>query len=123
MRTETRRIVPMASVADVPRSIAFYAHLGFAVENDFTPADATAPSWAWLESAGAALMVTQACDPVVPAQQAVLFYLYVEDVAEAHQAFAAAGLAPGPIETPFYAPQGEFRLADPDGYCLMISHI
>jgi hypothetical protein len=27
------------------------------------------------------------------------------------------------ITTPFYAPRGEFRLVDPDGYCLMITHV
>lgn len=30
----TRQIVPMASVADVERSITFYAHLGFEVGNN-----------------------------------------------------------------------------------------
>jgi hypothetical protein len=53
----------------------------------------------------------------------VLFYLYVEVVATAREALSAAGLEPGPVTTPFYAPRGEFRLVDPDGYCLMITHV
>ncbi len=118
-----KRLVPMAFVADVPRSIAFYQKLGFSVENTFTPPDAVAPAWAWLESAEAQLMVTKACEPVVPEQQAVLFYVYTDDVTETWNQLAAAGLKPGEIATPFYAPQGEFRLADPDGYALMVTHV
>ncbi|MGH9853420.1 MAG: VOC family protein [Blastocatellia bacterium] len=120
---QTKRLVAMAFVAGVPRSVAFYEHLGFSVANSFTPPDAEVPNWAWLESDGAQLMVAGAGEPVVPEQQAVLFYLYVEDVAAAREALAAAGLNPGPITTPFYAPRGEFRLVDPDGYCLMITHV
>ena len=67
-------------------------------------------------------MVARASEPVEPDRQAVLFYLYVDDVAAAQEALAAAGAEVGPITTPFYAPKGEFRLTDPDGYCLMISH-
>ena len=33
-----------------------------------------------------------------------------------------AGLNPGAISTPFYAPQGEFELVDPDNYIVMVSH-
>ncbi len=68
-------------------------------------------------------MITTACDPIIPEQQAILFYLYVDDVAATRDELVAARLQPGPIETPFYAPQGEFRLTDPDGYALMISHM
>ncbi len=111
----------MASVADVERSIAFYAHLGFAVGNTFTPQNATKPSWAWLHSGDAQFMVSTASKPV-PEQHSVLFYVYTDDVAAAHESLAAAGLNPGEIKTPFYSPRGEFKLADPDGYILMITH-
>jgi catechol 2,3-dioxygenase-like lactoylglutathione lyase family enzyme len=40
MTMNTRVLVPMASVADVERSIAFYRHLGFEVGNTFVPAGA-----------------------------------------------------------------------------------
>jgi hypothetical protein len=33
-----------------------------------------------------------------------------------------AGLNPGEITTPFYAPRGEFELVDPDGYVVMVTH-
>ena len=79
--------------------------------------------WAWLSSGGAELMIAKASEPVVPEQQAILFYLYVDDVAETRNELMAAGLTPGPITTPFYAPRGEFWLTDPDGYALMITHV
>jgi predicted enzyme related to lactoylglutathione lyase len=120
--TLVKQLVPMAFVADVRRSIAFYEHLGFSVENSFTPSDATTMSWAWLQAGQAQLMLARASEPVVPEQQAVLFYLYTEDVAQTRNALAAAGLNPGDITTPFYAPRGEFRLVDPDGYVLMVTH-
>jgi hypothetical protein len=40
---QTKRIVAMAFVADVLRSISFYEHLGFSVENSFTPPDTEVP--------------------------------------------------------------------------------
>lgn len=122
MKIQTKQITPMTSVANVPRSIAFYGHLGFSVANSVTPEDEDEPSWAWLSSGDTHLMVTRACDPILPEQQRILFYLYVPNVNDAHTALIADGLQPGSIETPFYAPQGEFQLVDPDGYVLMISH-
>ncbi|HEY6660982.1 MAG TPA: VOC family protein [Pyrinomonadaceae bacterium] len=118
----TRQLVPMASVADVERSIAFYRHLGFEVGNTFAPADATKPSWAWLQSGLAQLMVTTASELIVPEQHSVLFYIYTDDVAAARASLVEAGLNPGAIATPFYAPRGEFQLVDPDGYVVMVTH-
>jgi hypothetical protein len=68
--------VPMAHVASVPRSVAFYERLGFQVDNTFTPPDQTEPSFAWLQSGGASLMVVRASAPIDPAQQAVILTLY-----------------------------------------------
>lgn len=119
---KTRQLVPMVSVADVERSIEFYAKLGFEVGNTFSEEGATKPSWAWLYSDRAQLMLTAAEEPVVAEQQRVLFYIYTDDVAAARASVAEAGLNPGPITTPFYAPRGEFQLVDPDGYVVMVTH-
>ena len=119
---KARSLVPMVSVADVEHSIAFYRHLGFEVGNTFRPDDATKPTWAWLNSGDAQLMLAAASEPIVPNQQAVLFYVYTEDVAAARASLVEAGLNPGEITTPFYAPRGEFQLVDPDGYVVMITH-
>ena len=118
----TRQLVPMISVADVERSIAFYHHLGFELANTFAPSEAAKPTWAWLRSGDAQLMLAAASNPVVPDRQSVLVYVYTDDVADAHSSLTDAGLNPGPILSPFYAPRGEFQLVDPDGYVLMVTH-
>jgi hypothetical protein len=122
MTMQTRQLVPLISVADVERSIAFYQHLGFEVGNTFVPEGATKPAWAWLQSRNAQLMLSAALKPIVAEQQSVLFYLYTDDVSAARVSLVETGLSPGEIRTEFYAPRGEFELVDPDGYVLMITH-
>ena len=121
-RPGPRSLVPFVHVASVPGSIAFYRKLGFEIRNTFVPAGETEPAWAYLESDRALLMVAKADGPFDADQQAVLFYIYCDDVAATRSAVAAAGIAVGPIAYPFYAPRGEFRVQDPDGYVLMITH-
>jgi catechol 2,3-dioxygenase-like lactoylglutathione lyase family enzyme len=115
-------LVPLAHVRDVERSIAFYTRLGFEVGNTHVPEGARAPVWAWLRRGRAQLMLGQAGEPVEPERQAVLFYLYCADVEGFRAALLQAGLEAGEIKHPFWAPRGEFRLEDPDGYVLMITH-
>ncbi|GAB3511862.1 VOC family protein [Pseudoxanthomonas daejeonensis] len=121
MTAKTRSLVAFAHVADVGRSIGFYADLGFSVENTVVPQGRSAPIWARLESGRAELMVGLASGPVDAAQQAILFYLYYDDIRQARAALVALGHAPGEIQYPFYMPGGEFRLEDPDGYVLMLA--
>lgn len=123
MAARTSSLVAFAHVADVERSITFYADLGFTVLNKVVPGGHSAPVWAWLRSENADLMVGLASAPVDPSQQAVLFYLYFEDIKHAHAALVALGHHPGEIKYPFYMPGGEFRLVDPDGYVLMLAQI
>jgi catechol 2,3-dioxygenase-like lactoylglutathione lyase family enzyme len=122
MNVPIRSLVPMAHVRNVEQSIEFYRKLGFEVGGDFVPQGRDTLSWAWLESGGANLMLALADEPVVPDQQAVLFYLYCDDVPATRFRLQEAGVVAGPIEYPFYAPRGEFRVTDPDGYVLMITH-
>ena len=122
MSTRPRNLVALAYVADVRRSMAFYELIGFEVGNTHTPDDEEEPVWAALESSHAALMLSKASAPVVPEQQAVLFYLYFDDIVATHAALAAQGLPVGALSFPFYCPKGEFRLVDPDGYVLMLTH-
>lgn len=122
MPSTLKSLVPMAHVADVGRSIEFYSRLGFEVGNSFTPDDQARPTWAALELHDARLMLAQASDPAPPARHAVLFYLYFDDIDAEHARLAAAGAQPGPMAHPFYCPKGEFRLTDPDGYCVMCTH-
>jgi catechol 2,3-dioxygenase-like lactoylglutathione lyase family enzyme len=120
-RMKTQGLVPMVSVTDVERSIAFYEHLGFEVGNTFAGEGATKPTWAWLQSGEARLMLSATNKPIA-GKHAVLFYVYTEDVLAARTTLIDAGLNPGTITRPFYAPRGEFELVDPDGYVIMVTH-
>lgn len=115
-------LIPFAQVRSVAASIEFYGRLGFELRRTFVEDGETEPSWAWVGSGEASLMLGTADNPPVALQQGVLFYLYVDDLAAKHAELAAAGLEPGEITHPFYAPKGEFRVVDPDGYVLMITH-
>ena len=117
-----RSLVPLVHVASVPDSIAFYRKFGFEVRNTFVPAGQSDPSWAWLESDRAHLMLGTADPPVTPGLQGVLFYLYCDDVGATRPALEKEGILAGPIQYPFYAPRGEFQVSDPDGYVLMVTH-
>lgn len=101
-----RSLVPMAYVRDLARSIEFYRKLGFEVGNTFVPAGRTEATWAWLQSDRAALMLALAGEPVVPEQQAVLFYLYCDDVASTRFELEKAGVGVGPIDIPSTHPAG-----------------
>ena len=133
MPAQTRSLVAFAHVADVERSIRFYADLGFEVGNRVLSDEAQADGpqsegvpttvWAWLHSEKANLMVGLADEPVDPGQQAVLFYLYFDDIQATRDTLVGLGHAPGAICHPFYMPGGECRLLDPDGYVLMLAQI
>lgn len=116
-----RNLTPIAAVRNVTASIAFYRTLGFEVGNTFTPDGDSEPSWAWLTSGGAQLMIARA-EELIASEHAVIFYLYCDDVAAKRAELAAAGVAVGEIAYPFYAPRGEFRVNDPDDYTLMVTH-
>ncbi|UNK50559.1 VOC family protein [Lysobacter sp. S4-A87] len=123
MAAQTRSLVAFAHVADVERSIRFYADLGFKAANRVVPDGQSAPVWAWLESEQANLMVGLASGPIDSSQQAVLFYLYYDDIKQTRAVLVELGYAPGAIKYPFYMPGGECRLEDPDGYVLMLAQI
>ena len=115
-----RSLVPLVRVRSVPRSIAFYAKLGFSTRNTFTRDGAREPTWASLTRDGVELMIGSGDGEASP-NPTVLLYLYSDDVAEARASLEHAGVACGPIRYPFYAPNGEFEVQDPDGYTLVIT--
>ncbi len=117
-----RSLVPMAFVESVSRSVQFYRRLGFEVGHSHTPPGESEPTWAWLASGGAHLMVTRASVPVIASQQAILFYIYCDDIDGFHSALRGADVDVSRIQYPFYNPRGEFRVTDPDGYILMVAH-
>jgi catechol 2,3-dioxygenase-like lactoylglutathione lyase family enzyme len=114
-----RGLVPIAHVADVARSIEFYRRLGFEARNSLNNDDDQLV-WASLQNGKAHLMLSRSARPMNPGEQYVLFYLYAANVAAYRAELAARGITVGPLTYPFYMPEGEFRIDDPDGYCLLV---
>ncbi|HEV2341910.1 MAG TPA: VOC family protein [Candidatus Acidoferrales bacterium] len=112
-------LVPMAHVADVERSLEWYAKLGFVAEGTLVP-EGRPMQWAYLRNGGAQLMLVRSSRPMNPGAQDVLFYLYAQGVAAFREKLKSLGLKPGEISFPPYAAHGEFRIDDPDGYCLLV---
>lgn len=134
------RLVPFVHVADVATSLDFYTLLGFVPQSVLKDHDGS-PYWALAKSAAAAeIMLARASGPVDAEQQAVLFYMYTTDVAALRRHLLASGLRDagrysgakspndGPrtvfaIAHPDYMPAGEMRLADPDGYVILVGQL
>jgi len=116
-------LIPLAHVQSMTSAVSFYEKLGLEVINSVTPEGEEEPTWALMRSGRAEIMLAQASNPVVAAQQAVLFYTYTPDISVTHAALRTAGLSPGQIGRPFYNPGGEFRLTDPDGYVVYVAQI
>lgn len=130
------RLVPFVHVAEVEASLAFYALLGFAPAHTMTDPRGRA-FWAMARSGAAEIMFALADGPINAEQQAVIFYMYSPDVAGLRRRLLAGGLhdggvycgAAGPnngrrvvfaVAHPDHMPAGELRIADPDGYCILV---
>jgi catechol 2,3-dioxygenase-like lactoylglutathione lyase family enzyme len=122
MNRRQRRVsdlIPFVHVSDLPRSIAFYELLGFEV-GDTYEVDGEL-RWAALQHAHARIMLELASAPIDPHKQAILFYLYAEDLDGLRDHLVAQGLRVGPIRDGSPGPEREITISDPDGYCLMIA--
>lgn len=130
------RLVPMAHVRDVEGSLAFYELLGFRPVSVLREPGGKA-YWARASSGAAEIMFARASGPVNPAEQAVLFYMYSTDVRALRAHLLEQGLADGAafrgqagpgdgtrvvfdVARPPYMPEGEVRVSDPDGYCVLV---
>ena len=113
-------LVPYARVANVQRSVGFYRKLGFEIANSH-PSGSPDPIWVWLNAGGANLMLHHSDEAFLASQQAIFFYLYVEDVAGFRHTIIATGIDASLLTHPFYMPSGEFSVYDPDGYMVMIA--
>jgi hypothetical protein len=120
-RPALRSLVPMAHVADVNKAAQFYELLGFEVKRTVQNNEGRT-QWAWLQSGGADLMLARSARPMNPGAQDILFYVFTPDVAAYREELVSKGLKVGQIQYPFYSPRGEFRIDDPDGYTLFVSH-
>ncbi|MGH9136249.1 MAG: nuclear transport factor 2 family protein [Acidimicrobiales bacterium] len=114
-------LVPFVNVADVVRSMAFYALLGLRTRDTYEPRGR--PVWAFLDSGTAALMVAETDAPINPHGQDVLLYLYSPDLAGLRAHLLASGVLAGEILDGSPGPRQEMQLSDPDGYRLAIAQI
>jgi catechol 2,3-dioxygenase-like lactoylglutathione lyase family enzyme len=114
------RLVPMIHVSDVARSIRFYGEFGFDVMRGFTPSGRDDPTWAWLQSGEAALVLIFATTSIVPERHGTVFCLYCHQVKAFHVWLAERGIPVDDIEYAPDQPMGRFRVIDPDGYALTV---
>lgn len=132
-------LVPYLHVRDVLKSQKFYELFGLKLDSRFGPEDE--PYSARLKAPNCDLMLAKSSGAIDFANQAVLFFLYVPDVAELRRFLLDNGLADGgpfgpSVETegphlnavfeihyPFYMPEGELRVHDPDGYVLLVGQL
>jgi glyoxalase/bleomycin resistance protein/dioxygenase superfamily protein len=120
-RDRVSDLVPFVHFADVDRSIAFYALLGFGLEDELV--EDGRRIWGFLERGDARLMVAEGDEPLDPHAQAVLFYLYTRDLDGLRARLVDAGVAAGEITTGGPGPDRQMALDDPDGYRLMVAEI
>ncbi len=114
-------LVAFVHVADMARSLTFYRRLGFEAVASHAPHDEVV--WAFLESGPAQLMLARADAPVDHRVQAVLFYLYADDLAGLRDHLVAHDVVVSEIGDGTPGPKQEMRVEDPDGYVLMIAQI
>jgi hypothetical protein len=114
-----RNLIPFVHVAGVARSIAFYELLGFEVKDTYEHDGRL--DWAALESGRGELMLARASRSIDRSQQAVLFYLYSDDLPGLRDHLLANAVAVGEIVDGSPGPEREMGVADPDGWCLMIA--
>jgi len=119
VKPTTSNLVGMAHVEDVQRSADFYSQMGFRIVSTFKN-DAGVLHGVDLRSGDAALMLTKADARVIAAEQTVLFYLYTDGLAALREQLLGSGVAVSEVSYPFYMEKGEIRVADPDGYVLLI---
>ncbi len=111
---------PMLHVADVARSLRFYALLGF--ETIDTEGEEGHIGWARTNCEGGGVMFLAAEEPMDPAPQAVLLYMYTPDLPALRAHLLASGVEVPPINYPEYMRSGEIHLKDPDGYSILVGH-
>ncbi len=106
----------MAFAADLQLSVDFYQKLGMEVRGSLrTPAGYL--QWVHLSCGQADLMFARASEPVIPSQQAVLFYLYSPDLIALREHLLAAGVKVSPITYPDYMPKARFAWKIPMATC------
>lgn len=117
-------LVPLLYVDDVELSVAFYRdRLGFRLALAWEPEGQL--TWCRLERDGAAVMLQQACEEDVPADQrgrGVGFFFNCDDAETLYRQLTARGLSVAPPQLAFYGMNQVF-VTDPDGYELCFQSV
>ncbi|HRD78175.1 MAG TPA: VOC family protein [Hyphomicrobiaceae bacterium] len=115
-----KRLIPMLSVRDLKRTIAFYREeLGFELVASFGDPE---PVWCHLKRDQTHFMFNAPGESdleAIPARARdfQIFYIYPDDVTVLHGDLAAKGLSVTPLRITLYGMR-EFELRDPDGHWL-----
>jgi len=114
------QFVPMVHAINLRTTIDFYSLLGFEPTGKQNDPEGKLV-WVWLRSGNCDVMFSRADEPIDDTKQGVLFYLYTENIIAMREHLMAHAVQCSEIKRPFYMPQGEMTVMDPDGYCLMIA--
>jgi catechol 2,3-dioxygenase-like lactoylglutathione lyase family enzyme len=115
-------LTPFVRVRDTRRSVRFYEQLGFMVVDTFGTGDQL--HWASLEAGPEGrIMLEHTHEPIDPARQGVLFYLFSHDLRALRDRLVAERIDVGAIVDGRPGPRWELTLIDPDGYTLMVAQI
>jgi len=116
-----KAVVALLNVSDPERSIIFYEKLGFELGNDPLKNGQGLSTFAWMHHGDAAqIMLTRGRGPLSAEARGIMFYLYVTDMPAFRAQVISRGVAVGEVTHPFWSPDGEFRVDDPDGWTWMV---
>jgi DNA-binding MarR family transcriptional regulator/catechol 2,3-dioxygenase-like lactoylglutathione lyase family enzyme len=114
-------LIPYAHVTDVERSRQFYERLGFVEDGRTQIGDH--PVWISLHARtvrAARITLVRADCALQPNAQTILFYCWTDAITALRERLIREGVAVTEITYPDRMPDGEFRLADPDGYAVIV---
>ena len=116
-----KAVVALLKVGDLQRSIDFYEKLGFELGNEPLRNDQGVKTFAWMHHGSAAqIMLSLAGQPLSRGVRHIMFYLYVTDMPAYREQVISRGVTVGEVTHPFWSPDGEFRVDDPDGWTWMV---
>jgi predicted lactoylglutathione lyase len=116
-----KAVVALLNVADVDRSISFYEKLGFEVGNEPLTDDKGVKTFVWMHRGNAAqIMLTRSGQPLESGSRHMMFYLYATDMLAYREQLIAQSVSVGKVTYPFWSPNGEFQVDDPDGWVWIV---
>ncbi len=109
--------VPVLYVADINRSKAFYALLGWSEVRTGGEGEA---SWSYLHCGELSLLLAAVQPRLITVELPLLVYFYVDDLDRALESLNEGGYPAERVGYPDHAPGGEARVRDPDGNVLLL---